>query len=677
MAELAGGSVTRQEQGDGTFGVSDGGDRGLAAGSGAANSGGFSDNPGGSYTAARPLLGDVFLKRGAIERDDLAEALRLHRSWGSRLGEVLIGTGQLTALSFFKGLSAQRGVPFVNLMSEPPAPALLDPADLDFYIAHQCLPWRMRDGDPVYVSTDTGPAARALAEKTGRAPTVLITSKFDILWTLQHIFRDTLTDRARWGLAQREPESSAHIRLIPEQWLCLVSLMMLVAIGLIVTPQPVLYALNILFGFCFLLVAALRFASIFIGLSKPPHRAAVREPPNVAVKDLPVYTILVPLLREAAVLPILASALTQLDYPASKLDIKLILEEDDFETIAAAKVLRLRHNFEFIYVPKSKPLTKPKACNYALPFARGEFLVIFDAEDLPSRDQLRKAVAAFRKGGPELACMQAHLNFFNWNENWLTRQFAIEYAALFDLLLPALARLDMPFPLGGTSTHFRTSALRQAGAWDPFNVTEDADLGIRLAHHGYKSGVLRSTTLEEANCRTGNWIRQRSRWIKGWIQTYAVRMRHPVRLYRALGFRGFVGFQIVIGGFVLSSLIHPIFYGVIVAQVAMGGSLSGPSGSLAMLAFNGTVLIIGYSLSIFAGMVAVANRGLTSLVWQALTMPAYWLLISVGAYKGALQFIARPFYWEKTTHGLSRMTAGELAKATLRFNGRSSKIRSD
>lgn len=653
--------LTHQEEGKDAPGVSDGHD----AENGAR---GFSDIGDGSYATATPLLGDVFLTLGEIERDGLAEALRLHRSWGSRLGEVLIGTGQLTALRFFKGLSAQRGVPFINLMAEPPTPSLLDPADLDFYIAHQCLPWRGRDGDPIYVSTEPGPAAAALAEKTGRAPVVLITSKFDILWTLQSTFHGQLTDRAQWGLARHEPESSAHIRLIPEQWLWLISLAALVAMGLIVAPQPMLHALNVLLGFCFLLVAALRFASIFIGLSKPSRNATSREPPPVAAKDLPVYTIFVPLLREAAVLPILADALTQLDYPASKLDIKLILEEDDLETIAAAKVLRLRHNFEFIYVPKSRPLTKPKACNYALPFARGEFLVIFDAEDLPSRDQLRKAVATFREGGPNLACVQAHLNFFNWNENWLTRQFAIEYAALFDLLLPALAKLGMPFPLGGTSTHFRTDVLRQTGAWDPFNVTEDADLGIRFACHGYTSDVLRSTTLEEANCRTGNWVRQRSRWIKGWIQTYAVRMRHPVKLYRALGFRGFAGFQIVIGGFVLSSLIHPIFYGVIAVHLAMGGG--GPSGSLVLLAINGTVLIIGSSLSIFAGMAAVANRGLTALVWQALTMPAYWLLISVGAYKGALQFIARPFYWEKTTHGLSRMTPAELAKAALRFNDR-------
>ena len=625
---------------------------------------GFSEASASDYGATTPLIGDLFLQQGLIDRDDLAQALRLQRRWGSRIGDVLMGLGHVKALDFFKGISAQRGLPFVNLISEPPDPALLREADVDFYIENRCLPWRDRDGEITYVSPDPA-VAGAIAERTGRPVSVLVTSKFDILWTLQQQFRTFLTRRAVYGLMLRDPASSAHLRLMPDQWLWVMTIVTFVAMSFLVAPAVTFKLLNVVIGLCFLSVAGLRLVSILYGLwGRPADPLAARAPPED--KDLPVYTVLVPLLREADVLPILAGALKRLDYPASKLDIKFIFEENDHKTIAAAKSLQLNSNFEFIYVPAALPLTKPKACNYALQFARGELLVIFDAEDMPAPDQLRKAAAAFAAGGDELACVQAHLNFFNWDENWLTRQFAIEYASLFDLLLPALDRLGLPIPLGGTSTHFRTRALRRVGAWDPFNVTEDADLGMRLAMHGYKCSVIASTTLEEANCQTGNWIRQRSRWIKGWIQTYAVRMRHPVRLARALGLKGFIGFQIVVGGFVLSSLVHPLLYLLIVLNLATIGAVSDHTGSVGLLLFNAAVLIVGYSLAIFAGMVAVANRGLTPLIWQALTMPAYWLLLSAGAYKGAAQFIARPFYWEKTTHGLSRMTPGQLAKAALR-----------
>jgi len=306
--------------------------------------------------------------------------------------------------------------------------------------------------------------------------------------------------------------------------------------------------------------------------------------------------------------------------------------------------------------------TQPKACNYALPFARGEFVVVYDAEDIPDPDQLRRAVAAFRGGDTKLACVQAQLNYYNWSENWLTRQFAIEYSSFFDLLLPTLAKLGMPIPLGGTSTHFKTALLRQAGAWDPFNVTEDADLGMRFALLGLRTGIIRSTTQEEANCEFDNWLRQRSRWIKGWIQTYLVRMRHPVDLYRALGFRGFIGFQIVIGGFSLANLIHPVFYLAMLISLVSAQRLGDLAANPPIIVFNLTVLVSGFGITMLAGMAATATRGLRPLIVETLMMPAYWLLISAGAYKALFQLILRPFHWEKTVHGISRLTRAQLAR---------------
>ena len=211
-------------------------------------------------------------------------------------------------------------------------------------------------------------------------------------------------------------------------------------------------------------------------------------------------------------------------------------------------------------MPPSQPQTKPKACNFALRFARGEYLVIYDAEDRPEPDQLRKVVATFRRAPPNTACLQCRLNYFNANENWLTRMFTLDYSLWFDQVLPGLERLNMPIPLGGTSNHFRIDVLRELRAWDPFNVTEDADLGIRLTQKGYRVGVVDSTTFEEASCQAGNWIRQRSRWIKGYMQTLLVHTRRPLHLIRSTGPLGFLGFVFFIGGTVLSGLLNPIFW---------------------------------------------------------------------------------------------------------------------
>ena len=231
-------------------------------------------------------------------------------------------------------------------------------------------------------------------------------------------------------------------------------------------------------------------------------------------------------------LPQLAQALRNLDYPLGKLDIKIVLEAGDRETIEAARTLGLEGVFEIIVVPPSQPQTKPKACNFALRFARGEYLVVYDAEDRPEPDQLRKVVATFRRSPPNTACLQCRLNYYNVDENWLTRMFTLDYTLWFDQVLPGLERLGMPIPLGGTSNHFRTDVLRELHAWDPFNVTEDADLGIRIGQKGYRVGVVNSTTFEEASCRVGQWIRQRSRWMKGYMQTLLVHTRRPLHLMR-------------------------------------------------------------------------------------------------------------------------------------------------
>jgi cellulose synthase/poly-beta-1,6-N-acetylglucosamine synthase-like glycosyltransferase len=369
---------------------------------------------------------------------------------------------------------------------------------------------------------------------------------------------------------------------------------------------------------------------------------------------LPFYTILVPLFREAKVLPGLVQSLDALVYPKARLEILLVLEAVDAEMQAAVLAMRLPGNFRTILVPSGAPQTKPKALNYALPFTRGEYVVVYDAEDRPEPDQLLRALTVFRHGPANLGCVQAQLNIYNPRASWLTRQFTIEYSALFDAVLPALARLGLPVPLGGTSNHFRRETLLACGGWDPFNVTEDADLGFRIARCGWRTAILASTTWEEAPAALGPWIRQRTRWLKGWMQTYLVHTREPGRLNAELGLRGALGLHVVMGALLLSALVHPLFY-LLFAYHALAGDLLAPAETAAGTVLWGMACInlaAGYLSAILVGILSVWRRGRRDLARSALGMPVAWLLMSVAAYRALTQLIRDPYLWEKTEHGV-------------------------
>jgi cellulose synthase/poly-beta-1,6-N-acetylglucosamine synthase-like glycosyltransferase len=340
-------------------------------------------------------------------------------------------------------------------------------------------------------------------------------------------------------------------------------------------------------------------------------------------------------------------------YPPESLDIKLVLEEDDCETIAAALQASADGLLEVITVPRGSPQTKPRACNYALQFARGEYLVIFDAEDRPEPDQLKKALTCFQNGPPDVACLQARLNFFNARECWLTRMFALDYALWFDFLLPGLDQLRIPMPLGGTSNHFRIGALRAIHGWDPFNVTEDADIGIRLARHGLRVRTLDSTTFEEATNRLPNWLRQRTRWMKGYMQTWLVHMRDPGALLENAGVAGFFGFQLFVGGTVISALLNPLLWSIFVLSYFVDLPTAGLPGNAHSLSAFG--LIVGNALFAYLAMLGPYRRGWLDLAPFALAIPLYWLLISAAAYRALWQLFWDPWYWEKTPHGTSRI----------------------
>jgi cellulose synthase/poly-beta-1,6-N-acetylglucosamine synthase-like glycosyltransferase len=302
--------------------------------------------------------------------------------------------------------------------------------------------------------------------------------------------------------------------------------------------------------------------------------------------------------------------------------------------------------------PERGPRTKPNALNAALPFVRGKFVAVYDAEDRPEPNQLRVALEAFVAGDHKLACVQARLSIDNTADAWLTRMFTAEYAGLFDVFLPGLATWRLPLPLGGSSNHFRTSVLRGVGAWDPYNVTEDADLGMRLARLGYRTAVIPSTTYEEAPGRFGPWLRQRTRWFKGWMQCWVVHMRSPRKLAGELGMSGFAVFQLLVGGTMVAALVHVLFAARLVWTFAAAQSNASLIGMF--FSFDSAMLLSGYSISAALVIIGLARRRLLSCGWALLLMPVYWLLLSLAAWRALFQLLRDPYRWEKTEYGLPR-----------------------
>ncbi len=611
-------------------------------------------------------IGDLLVERRLLTLTQLDEAAEKAEQWNVRLGEVLLSQRWIAPWQYYRTLALNFGIAFADLTADPPDARLLDPLDADMYAQRLLMPWRLAKGRIQIVTADPGPATVAFArERWGKNVDLAVTSKFDILWTLQHVFRERQSHRAVYDLAETDPEMSAQHVIMPGQIVGAYVLLSAFAAGVAYAPIATLIGVNVMMTLFYLgnflfkgwLVWTGGYWQKRFGLAHAIEARLLRE------EELPFYTILVPMFREPESLPILANALRNLDYPLGKLDIKIVLEENDTETIEAAKSLGLEGIFEIIRVPASQPQTKPKACNYALQFARGELLVIFDAEDKPEPDQLRRVVAAFRRSSPNTACVQCQLNYYNARENWLTRMFTLDYTLWFDLMLPGLEQLGVPIPLGGTSNHFKIDVLRELHAWDPFNVTEDADLGIRLTQKGYRVAVIDSTTYEEANCAVGNWIRQRSRWLKGYMQTFLVHTRKPLDFVRMTGALGVVGFVFFIGGTILAALLNPvfwtIFFGWLVFDVT-GWDILFPPILLYLALFN---LLAGNALFIYLAMIAPFRRGWLDLAPYGLTVFGYWVLTSIAAYKGLGQLISKPFYWEKTQHGISKFAAIELEKA--------------
>ncbi len=386
-------------------------------------------------------------------------------------------------------------------------------------------------------------------------------------------------------------------------------------------------------------------------------------PLKVPDDELPSYTVAVALYREASVVEDLVKAIDALDYPKNKLDIKLVVEQRDVETFSQLVEMRLPGRYEIVVAPLGKPQTKPRALNIALANARGDLIVVYDAEDIPSLDQLRLAASRFA-ADKDLDCLQARLAIRNHGESWLSKLFAVEYAMLFDVINPGLCALGLPIPLGGSSNHFRVRSLVGVGAWDEWNVTEDADLGVRLARFGYRVKALDSDTWEEAPFEIGNWFRQRVRWQKGWMQTLIVHARRPVFFWRDLGARRAIATTTLIVGAIFGCLFWPAFaIGTIWRALTVGQGAISPWRETSDV-FTYILALSGVWTIILPAVIAAKFRRLNVTAGVLMQLPFYYLLVSAATWVAILDLALRPHYWAKTAHGRSQQRHNTLNRRT-------------
>ncbi len=466
------------------------------------------------------------------------------------------------------------------------------------------------------------------------------------------------------GLADRVPLLSARSLVSKGQRNVLLSLAVLLIVGLVVNISA---TVSVVIGLITLAYvgAVLYRVYLFMRSTRRDVVEIVSDEEALAVseEDLPLYTVLIPAYREASVINNLVEHIARLDYPVSRLEVLLLVEEDDEETLGALVDADPGPQFKLVVVPAAQPRTKPKALNFGLTLAKGDLVAVFDAEDHPEPLQLRRAAVALGRYGPEVACMQAKLSYSNAPQNLITKWFTIEYAMWFSFFLPGLASLNAPIPLGGTSNHFRRATLRHLGGWDPYNVTEDCDLGVRMHREGYGIKVLESITLEEANSDFVNWVKQRSRWYKGYLQTFLIHLRSPVELTREMGFRSVMHLCAFIGATPILAMLNPVFWALTIMwfvfhPVFVQQIFPAPVYYASLLSW-----VFGNFLFYYLTILSARSTNKGFLLSAALLVPLYWVMMSVAAIKAAWQLVVTPSLWEKTAHGLGPAAAAAASVA--------------
>ncbi|MEP5758617.1 MAG: glycosyltransferase [Litoreibacter sp.] len=608
----------------------------------------------GSAATSHSLLGDLLIKSGYLSHENLTRALLLQTREKVLLGDILIGQEMVSRTHVYEALAQQRHWRHVDLDKHPVDPRLMshmDPADC---VSFSFIPWKIEGGSTVLAVANPEMIRviqRKLPPDSGDIRFVLADPK-QIHRLIHTAYGDVLVTKA---------EARVETRLSCREWstrraqITLGCGMVAILATLIMLPALVLSCIYLIAIFTLLCNTTLKAICACIALfqrNKPLARPKFKHHTEHKLgKKLPKVSILVPLFREENIAHALIKRLERLDYPRELLEICLIVEAEDLITRRALEAATLPNWMRVIRVPIGTVKTKPRAMNYALDFTSGEIVGVYDAEDAPDPQQIHKVVRKFRDGTDDLACVQGILSFYNGHKNWLSRCFAFEYAAWFRIMLPGLQKLGFAIPLGGTTLFFRRDRLVDLGAWDAHNVTEDADLGIRLARHGYRCEMVQSVTQEEANSQLWPWIKQRSRWMKGYAVTWCVHMRDPRALWDELGPCKFWGFQLLFLGTLMSFFIAPVLWWGIVTTLTTWPhpliDLLSPRVATSMMTFF--LACEALTLSIFA-IAAIRLEKAPHIGWT-LTLPFYFFFGTVAAYKGLWELLIKPFYWDKTSHG--------------------------
>ena len=594
-------------------------------------------------------VGRALVRQGLLGSRALMEAEARSDRTEERLVDTLRVALDLPQEDIARAEADVAGAALVDPVAQPPNPTLVSRMGAGFCARNGVLPWRRSGGVTIVLCTRPDEARRLMPELKSQLGEVsfALTTHDGFHAALQSVAGKELVDRA---------EARVPAKLSCRGWRPSLALGVFLAFGLVLAlcaylaPNGTLVLVTGWAVTTLALTMALKLASLVLFVQRKGEGTRQSSGQPLPLRQ-PVVSVLVPLLRERAIASHLLDRVQQIDYPHELLDICLVLEADDRVTRATIAGVPLPPWIRCITVPPGTLKTKPRALNYALDFARGSIIGIWDAEDAPAADQIRKVAAQFANADRQVACLQGVLDYYNSRTNWLSRCFTLEYATWFRVMLPGMARMGLVLPLGGTTMFMRRDVVEELGGWDAHNVTEDADLGVRLARAGYRTELIDTVTGEEANCRAWPWVKQRSRWLKGYALTYGVHMRRPARLLSQLGWWRFLGVQVVFLGSLSQVVLAPLLWSFWAVPFGLPHpvvTVIGPAATLGL----GALFLSGELLNIVTAALAVRASGKPDLALWAPTLHFYFPLAAVAAYKGLSELMSEPFFWDKTVHGL-------------------------
>lgn len=604
-------------------------------------------------------LGALLLEAGAVSPGDLLKAVVISRRENASLAEILLAHRWVEEAALTRALSRQWRAGVVDLATSPPDPRLIDVLGPRLCLSQAILPWRRVAGVTFIASARPEAFAGIEARLRARLGPVRM-----VLASERQIHDAVMASRQTRLLRDAElcvpAEMSCRSRDEVRTGRIAIGLMAAVAAGAVFAPLATLLlltALAVALLACATVLRALAFQAWLTGRRQARDRAATlaAAPPAELRSPLPVISVMVPMFREADIAARLVGRLSRLTYPRELTDILLVVEEGDAVTRAALAGVALPRWMRVVAVPPGRVQTKPRALNYGLNFCRGSIIGVWDAEDEPEPDQLHRIARGFAEAPADVACLQGVLDYYQPKTNWISRCFTIEYGSWFRAVLPGMARMGLVVPLGGTTMFIRRDALEAAGGWDAWNVTEDADLGMRLARMGWRTRVVETVTREEPNCRARPWVKQRSRWHKGYFMTWATHMRAPRQLLREVGPRAFIAFQLQMAGVVAGFLLAPLLWSFWLIAAGLPHPLAAPLAGAAggwLLPGLFTLFVASSLVSMMVAVATSAGRERRHLLPFVPTSGLYFTLGCLAAWKALYEVVADPFYWDKTVHGV-------------------------